>query len=121
MKLYSIQVVSGTPSLVEANVVRDTKLFYFVDNTRVTQWSSRIEKRFVDVKGNPYGNSLVATTPLLAWEIFQGNQRIAQDKALEVSRRCSNNLQVAQLAVDDIRAAEKNGERFICDSIKEAK
>ena len=51
-KLYSVR----NRKLVEANVVRETPLYYFVDTAELTNWGKRLKKSEVD--GSPrFGRS----------------------------------------------------------------
>ncbi len=98
MKLYSVR----NRKLVQANVVRETPLYYFVDTAELTNWGTRLNKSEVD--GSPRFGRLVASTPKGAWEKEQHHQREIENEAQNKVYQAQGALQVAQLALDAIRA-----------------
>src|SRR5713101_5115066 len=109
-KLYSVR----NRKLVEANVVRETPLYYFVDTAELTNWGKRLNRSEVD--GSPRFGRLVASTPKGAWEKEQHHQRETENKVYQAQGA----LQVAQLALDAIRAESVAAMRADDDDLEAA-
>jgi len=92
MKLYSVR----NRKLVQANVVRETPLYYFVDTAELTNWGKRLNKSEVD--GSPRFGRFLAFTPKGAWEKEQHHQREIENEAQNKLYQAQGALQVAQLA-----------------------
>ena len=113
MKLYSVR----NRKLVEANVVRETPLYYFVDTAELTNWGTRLSKSKVD--GSPRFGRLVASTPKDAWE-KEHHQREIENEAQNKVDQAQGALQVAQLALDAIRAESVAAMRADDDDLEAA-
>ena len=91
MKLYSVQ----GRKLIEAEVVRESKLFYFLASSELTGWSSRLAKGAVNS-----AHGLVADSPRGAWIIEQNKAR-AEELTLRLAvEQNAGRRQTAQLALD---------------------
>jgi len=113
-KLYSVR----NRKLVEANVVRETPLYYFVDTAELTNWGKRLNRSEVD--GSPRFGRLVASTPKGAWEKEQHHQREIENEAQNKVYQAQGALQVAQLALDAIRAESVAAMRADDDDLEAA-
>jgi hypothetical protein len=101
MKLYSIY----DGRLISANVNRETKLYYFVDNSGVNRWSSRVNRSDVDVPpGTP--NALVATTPLGAWQIEAARTRDGAVRFRELAEKADRAHATAKVAIEALTSQE---------------
>lgn len=98
MKLYSVRQCQ----LIEAEVVRETRLFYFVDTSALTDWSKRIAK--TDVNS---AHGCVADTAKGAWTIEQNKARAEEQALAQKVRRNAERRQAAQLALDAIWTEER--------------
>jgi len=94
MKLYSVRY----GKLVEGEVIRESKHFYFFANSDVPGWSTRLDKTPAGLR-----HCGVATTPQGAWEIEQLEAREQEIRLWLAAEQNVGRLQTAQRALDAIR------------------